>query len=398
MAWRTPTPDLTAFRERVKNGGIWIFQDSLVQVLPELLVSRDLATGEKRWSMQLAAGQYGCGSSARINEGRIAVLSGMYCEYLIVVDLATGSEVALIELQSARLASYGTPALLGDTVAVSSGEGSAGFRISDGEQLWWTEPRGQCAETSFTVLDEKFVSRMSCGVECNDLGRCGFGYESTGLRATTESGEELWRWKFDHEVDGSRLDILGVISVEPLVILAELGRTFDSTRIFLVEDPRASVLRELSYDPSQHDRPCGATNLWLCNAVVGGNYMALRGEGDTGMSIVDLTTGDIVGDIASEGGRPVRPVAMVEGEFLAYRQGEGQQPGRLVAIDPERLSERTVMALDASAAAAEHDLWRADPDSVRMFWDSESGAFVMGETAFAADRLGQPDHAVLVYR
>lgn len=99
---------------------------------------------------------------------RIAVLAGMYCEHLIVVDLTTGEQVVTIALESARLLpSYGRPAILGDTVVVGSAGGGAGFRISDGEQLWWSPLDAECVETSFTVANGAFVSRLACGYDCN---------------------------------------------------------------------------------------------------------------------------------------------------------------------------------------------------------------------------------------
>ncbi|MFI9464949.1 hypothetical protein [Streptomyces xiamenensis] len=397
-AWHIPAPDLSIFDERVQQGGVWLYEDTVVRVMPEALVSYALADGSERWSMPLAAGSNGCTSSSQIDAGRIAVLSGMNCEYLVVVDLATGEDRATISLTSTRLkVPYQEPALLGDTVAVGSPLGGAGFRISDGEQLWWHEPGGRCVETGYTVLDDILVSEVACGTGCNDLGICGYGYAATGLRATTENGEELWRWEFGHEVEGSQLEIIGVISVDPLVIHARLDGTFGGVhRIFVVEDTRNSVLREVGYQKDRHLPPCTVLATWWCaDAVVGGDYLAVSGMDTVGLSVFDLATGELVGDVPPEG-RSMRPIAMVEDEFLVYRGEWEDRPGMVVAIDPQTMTQRTVMTLDEDAAL-EHDMWGIAGYGVRLVWDTPTRTLVMAATEIS-ESARLPETSLLAYR
>ncbi len=401
LRWRTPMPDLTSFTENVMDRGLWITGDSLVQVMPEALVAHSLKTGEEQWSMPLAAGAQGCGSSPAMDAQRIAVLAGMYCEHLMVVDLTTGEQVVTIALESARLLpSYGRPAILGDTVVVGSAGGGAGFRISDGEQLWWSPLDAECVETSFTVANGAFVSRLACGYDCNGREECFHGWESAGLRATTEDGRELWRWVFDYATEGSRLDIMGVLSVEPLVIVAGLDMYGGGRRIYVVEDPGESVLTEVGNDVTDYRRPCTLSSIWLCpTALVGADHVALSGWIDEeGMPVIDLVSGELRNRDDDADARAAYPVAVVEGEFLAYRPGMAGQPGSLVAMDPRSLEERTVMTLDGKAAEAEQELWTHAANDVRMLWDAESGTFVMAAHAFASHRAEQPADALLVYR
>ncbi|CAL9382461.1 hypothetical protein SUDANB171_01086 [Streptomyces sp. enrichment culture] len=128
-----------------------------------------------------------------------------------------------------------------------------------------------------------------------------------------------------------------------------------------------------------------------------GDYLALTAGGDIGLSIVDLSTGDLVGEVtANDWG--IHPVTVVEGEILAYRPGTEALAGTVVAIDPETLSERIVMALEATAAAMEHDLWSSEINHVQMFRDIESHTFVMARGDYAPRREQQPGSAMLAYR
>ncbi|MFB4192769.1 outer membrane protein assembly factor BamB family protein [Streptomyces carpaticus] len=398
LAWQIPAPDTSSFDEEVREAGLWLHEDTVVRVMPDALVSYAVSDGSERWRMPLAAGRDSCTSSPRIDAGRIAVLSGMSCEHLIVVDLTSGEQQATIALGTTRMkAPYLQPAILGDTVAIGSWNGGAGFRISDGEQLWWHQPSGRCAETGFTVLEDRFVSRLECGTGCNDLGVCGYGHTGTGLRATTEDGEELWRWEFDYEVEGSRLDITGVISVEPLVIHVRLDGMFPGDeRVFVVEDTRNSVLTEVGYEKNRHASPCSLQAPWWCGgALVGGDYLALSGMDAVGLSVFRLTTGELVGDVPADGAT-MRPIAMVEGELLVYRGERGEHPGALLAIDPETLAERTVMTLDANAAP-EADMWGALGYDVRIAWDSRTRTLIMASAAFHTN-APRKETALLAYR
>ncbi|MFE0691278.1 hypothetical protein ACFV0Z_24365 [Streptomyces xiamenensis] len=342
LAWRAPSPDLSSFSERVDRGGLWLHDNAVVRVTPEALMSHGLATGEELWCVPLAAGVNGRLYSHRIDSDRIAVLSGMNCEHLLVIDVVTGEEHASFPLETARLAQpHAGLAILGDKVVVSSIAGSLGFR----------------------------------------------------------GGQELWRWTFDVETEGSRMEISGVISIDPLVVFAELDGSLHTSRIYVVEDTRESILREVSYDfTDRHHAPCESSHIWWCNrAVADGDYLALTARGAVGLSIVDLSTGDLVGDVSANG-RGNHPVAVVEGEILAYRPGTEALAGTVVAIDPETLLERMVMALDATAAAMEHDLWSSEINHVRMFWYIESHTFVMARGDYAPSREQQPDSALLSYR
>ncbi|MGW8850484.1 hypothetical protein ACWGNE_22255 [Streptomyces xiamenensis] len=342
LAWRAPSPDLSSFSERVDRGGLWLHDNAVVRVTPEALMSHGLATGEELWCVPLAAGVNGRLYSHRIDSDRIAVLSGMNCEHLLVIDVVTGEEHASFPLETARLAQpHAGLAILGDKVVVSSIAGSLGFR----------------------------------------------------------GGQELWRWTFDVETEGSRMEISGVISIDPLVVFAELDGSLHTSRIYVVEDTgNQSSEKSATTSPTgtMHRARVrtsgGATERWPM-----GDYLALTARGAVGLSIVDLSTGDLVGDVSANG-RGNHPVAVVEGEILAYRPGTEALAGTVVAIDPETLLERMVMALDATAAAMEHDLWSSEINHVRMFWDIESHAFVMARGDYAPSREQQPGSALLAYR
>jgi hypothetical protein len=87
---------------------------------------------------------------------------------------------------------------------------------------------------------------------------------------------------------------------------------------------------------------------------------------------------------------------MVEDEFLVYRGEWEDHPGMVVAIDPQTMTQRTVMTLDEDATL-EHDMWWVTGYGVRLVWDTHTRTLVMASTEFS-ESVRQPETSLLTYR
>ncbi|MFE7051693.1 hypothetical protein ACFVAM_25365, partial [Streptomyces californicus] len=77
----------------------------------------------------------------------------------------------------------------------------------------------------------------------------------------------------------------------------------------------------------------------------------------------------------------------VEDEFLVYRGEWEDHPGMVVAIDPQTMTQRTVMTLDEDATL-EHDMWWVTGYGVRLVWDTHTRTLVMARCS--ADYASAP--------
>lgn len=346
LAWEVPAPEVSEEDIIVAAEGAWFTRDTLVRLMDDAIVSYDLATGKERWSVPLERGGGDCQASPTASENRIAVLRGRDCEELTVLDIATGQELTTFPLTGEFTpGEYDYPAILGDTIAVSWGIGGSGYSL-DGEQLWRTSDSEPCPETSYAVMDGMFVSQTECGF---------VGDEGGSIRATDESGTELWEWEYEPTYEGEELQVNSVISADPLVVSARLGDDIvdAEAHIFVIDEKHRTIKHDLDFDLDRYPDPCQVNTLAQCSAAVahdGRLYLPnlAKGGGDNEISVYDLTTGQAiyeVGPITSTGGA-LRPFGVSDDKILVYQAGTFDVEGMVMTLDPETEELSPLMALD----------------------------------------------------
>ncbi|MDT0341063.1 outer membrane protein assembly factor BamB family protein [Streptomyces litchfieldiae] len=341
MAWAGNAP--AGDGQSIEARGLW-YQDGLVvKHMGDAITAFAAATGDEAWTFPLAPGEFGCRASVTADAGRIALHQGFHCEILTVLDIVTGEEVMSLEMTSHPPPSqFDVPAILGDTVAVGygTGTGGAGYSISQEQQIWRTEPGETCPETGYAVWDDMFVSVVSCAQGAGDRG---------GVRATTESGRELWRWRVE---EGEAFAVLGVLSVEPLVVYGQYGQGYGGGDVafLVVDDARESVATEIAWDDDRHGAPCSRGDLSGCPLalVEGDRLYAVDSLIGNSIRVHDLTAGHALYEITPEHGGIVTLAGSVDGEVLLYEGPEGGS-GVVRALDPATEETRDVMRLNQRA-------------------------------------------------
>jgi outer membrane protein assembly factor BamB len=411
LAWYVAAPPVAEAGESVAAPGVWISGDTVVRLMGDAITAYDFESGEEAWTLPIVHGEPhnagtssgGCGASRNADDGRIALLQGRDCEILTVVDISSGEEVVSMPLDSQHVAdALDAPAILGDTVAVGDGFLGSGYSISEGRQIWRTEPFAPCPETAYTVFGDRFISVVECGAD---------GRDGMSIRATTEGGEELWEWTHDPDSPEDAFEFRGLISVNPLVIYVRTGEIGDQTdRILVIDEDRDAVAHELDYNADRQGWPCAVNSFTDCDlAVIGDSYLYLAAQLDErGKLIVfDLETGHALYEVDPPGGWGVRPIDVMDGKLLVYQVADREREGEVLAFDPQTEEFSQVMALDPRAHDQEFAMMSANtvsPHDLRVLWESDTATLILVNEMFQGPGYGLDSEDVedlgslLVYR
>ncbi|UCM88536.1 collagen-like triple helix repeat-containing protein [Streptomyces marincola] len=396
LAWEVPAPEVSEEENIIDAKGTWLTEDAFVRVTPDSLVSYDLATGQENWSLPFEFSGGGCLPSSNVSDHRVALLQGRDCEVLTVVDIAAGTEVMSMQIESEWPTSAGSvPAILGDTVAVGTGVAGLGFSISRQEMIWQPPANSDCRESAYTVVDDMFVSQLSCGFA---------GDEGGSIRATDESGDtELWEWAYGPTYEGEPFEVQSVVSVDPLVVTATVGEDYtaaDHARVLVIDENHEEVAGELDYDQDRYLRPCETNsfdNCWLGVEHEGFLYLPSNVPyGDNAVEAFDLSTGQPLWEVPAINGGQILPFGVQDGQILAYQVASAELEGMVVAIDPATEEVRPIMALDRAARPQEHALMSGIfVHDQHIIW--RDNTLVLANRSFYSSD-GADVRSVLVYR
>ncbi|MGK5531773.1 outer membrane protein assembly factor BamB family protein [Streptomyces sp. URMC 129] len=396
LAWDLPVPAVTEEQIVVDARGAWFVDDAFVRVMPDALISYDLATGEENWNVPFESSDGNCLASPNVSENRVALLQGRDCEVLTVVDISTGEEVMSMPLDSEWPTSSGSyPAILGDVVAIGTGVSGMGFSISGEEKLWESKTSDRCREAEYMVVDDMFLSKLTCG---------DFGDEGGSIRATDESGQELWEWEFGATHENQELSVDSVISADPLVVTATVGSDVSdpgASHIFVVDDNHQEIAHDLDYDIDRYMGPCEVntlSNCWL--GVVHDDFLYLPTNvpyGDNAVAAFNLSTGQALYEVPALNGGQIWPFGVQDGKILAYQPASDTLEGLVVTIDPETESIAPLMALDRTARAQEFTLSSSFlVHNQQPMWHDNTLVLVNRSFYDTDDEANKP--ALLVYR
>ncbi|WP_168220759.1 PQQ-binding-like beta-propeller repeat protein [Streptomyces sp. RFCAC02] len=399
LAWDQPAPEVSADDLTLEGRGGWLTDDAFVRVMPDGIVSYDLASGAENWSLPFETSRGECKASLNADGGRIAILQGRDCEVLTVVDIVAGREVTSIPLgDDYTPGQYHYPAILGDTVAVGWGVGGGGYSISSGERIWRSTLGSQrCIEGDYAVMDGSFVSLLSCETSNGTP-------DGGAIRVTDEGGREQWSWEYGTEYEGEPFEVSSVVSLDPLVVDAGIGEGdygMGDPHLLVVNEEHTEVEHVLDYDTTRYVAPCRLNTFADCRlGVVLDDHLFLatnEPNGDAGIVAFDLTTGRAEYEVPALNGGDIRPVGAVDGKVLAYQPSDGTVEGLVVAIDPATEEATSVMALDHETVAEETALMTGlFPDDRLVLW--QDGTLVLTAQVFYEGDSASGRPAVLAYR
>ncbi|WP_181010429.1 PQQ-binding-like beta-propeller repeat protein, partial [Streptomyces sp. SM14] len=375
--------------------GVWFEGDDLVRVSGQEVISWDMNTGEQNWSY--AASRGNCASSLESSEGLVAMMEGLDCEILTILDITTGESVLNIDMPDGFINDGTYPAILGDHVAVATGAGGFGWLVSTGEPVWEPQSGEECSVNAYGVHDGQFIEHQKCGSSF-DKGVPGH------VVARAEDGEEQWRWSYEPQYDKKEFELQSLVSVEPLVVRAELkeeGADFgDREEVLLaIEDDFSGVKSRLDFSSDRHADLCRFGSPLVCPSyVVEDGLLFLAGTDTPGTVIaVELETGNAlweVGPIDDESGA-LRPIAAVDGKIVVYQLATYSDPGKILALDPSSESAEEIMLLSPEGNSDERDIFGMsnEADSRAIWVDNR---FVLIRQTYYDHRREQS--ALLVYQ
>jgi outer membrane protein assembly factor BamB len=249
VSWQVSHTDLPS---TFRADDYWVTDEHLVRRLPGRVVAYDLESGDEAWEFALDGPKEDeCSSSREVSNNRVALLrrtggDGDVCAKLTVLDISTGKEVLTTEFPTPEAPSKDkgldetppapiradTPVMFGERVVVP-GEHVRVVDLASGAEVQTPVSGGGCAMRLSGVFADVMLADMLCGKS-----------ERTGvLRAFDANFNLLWEWKLPENETGDPLPVLGVLSVDPLVV--EVGFSGHQPKLMRV-DPTSGDAVQLS--------------------------------------------------------------------------------------------------------------------------------------------------------
>ncbi|WP_460396913.1 outer membrane protein assembly factor BamB family protein [Actinophytocola sediminis] len=256
--------------EAIVVDAYWITDQHLVRRLPGRVVAYDLKSGDEAWTFELpGSDKVHCPSSQTPADNKVALLTSTdpaksnVCGAVTVLDLGTGEQVSTTELladQPRLVPSNGdTPVIFGQRLLIG-GEASHVLDPDTGEPASVPGSYSACVPQSFGVFGELLIAQTDCETEDGD--------EVMRLRAFDANFGLVWEW--ENPMDENKKDqlpVLGVLSVEPLVV--DVGHSGHQSQLVRVDVRTGKTTRFSEYDAgsvrSKDLRACNDTSLQSCH-------------------------------------------------------------------------------------------------------------------------------------
>ncbi|UVS80464.1 PQQ-like beta-propeller repeat protein [Actinokineospora sp. UTMC 2448] len=335
----------------------WVTDEHLVRRLPGRVVAYELKTGETAW--ELPVGEVDddrCPSSVGHSGLRVALLvatgdkSPQTCEKLTVVDIGAGREVFTVDLPPIERVPVriDVPVVFGEHVVIPSRAGTRVLAIDDGAVRSTPKPDAACKSTKAALFGDLLLAQAEC-----DNGK----ESDIRLRSFGADLKMVWEWVTPQGDDGEPLPVLGVLSLDPLVV--ELGHSGGDTRLMRVDPGSGRTVRIAEYTGGTRGDYMSACDGWAMGTcemakVVGDKVilttvMVRVNPGDPraapGMEATDrrnelvafdLGTGERAWRTGIEPGRTLSLVATADGSVAAYRpEDPNGGMGILYSVDPD---------------------------------------------------------------
>ncbi|MEU5957787.1 PQQ-binding-like beta-propeller repeat protein [Streptomyces sp. NPDC047525] len=344
MAFRFSVDDMSP-GEEYETPGTWATDKILAKGINRTLVGfkigKDASTGDETWRTPLAGPI--CGLTRHVTvEGRTAVLHRSKndpeapCDHVAFVDIDTGEKVWEKEFPTSGTVFGQDPtsvSLTHGTVAVTWGNGSAGYDMDTGDRLW-RKARVSGCEHAGLAGGRGLLMLLAC-VHTKDTT-----YQVQKLNPRT--GDAKWTYLVADGVKGVNL-----LSAEPAVIAPAAG-DIQVTHLISLDDRgkrRATIGLEGGHYVVNCDTATGFDAVDSCpSTVVSGDQVFVMSREDPHGDMVnnanrivsfDLATGKTVKKFESGNDQLLYPLRMSGDQLLAYRESSDRiTPMGVVSLNP----------------------------------------------------------------
>ncbi|MET9828540.1 PQQ-binding-like beta-propeller repeat protein [Streptomyces sp. NPDC006385] len=337
----------------ISVSGSWLTDKAYVKSGVSEIVGYDPDKGTKLWTIKLPGPV--CRASEHMTEDNLTAIAyepakptekrpSHGCSQVAAIDLDAGKKLWTKTAEvNGRQIFYDNITVSGGTVAAGGTSGGAAFDIESGKQLWVPKADDSCYDLGYAGGPKLVVVR-----------KCG-SYDTPQLNIQTidpTSGKVISEYKMAEGVEYA-----SVISTEPLVVAAELGKT-DSigiSDVFSIDNKTGKLRIRISVPAAQYAARCsGVTTIEACTGVVVGNdrlYVETKqhqGGGEYGQTneivAFDLGTGKQTGQRADAGDRyTITPLRMDGGNVIAYKRPPYDKGGQIVSIDGGSFKETKLL-------------------------------------------------------
>ncbi|MGW0391107.1 outer membrane protein assembly factor BamB family protein [Streptomyces sp. NPDC003042] len=367
--------------------GQWVVGDTVVKTIDKTLVGYAVTDGKEKWKLDLGAEL--CGHTHQTTaDGKTVIVvqdaSGSECNQMKLIDLKAGTAGWTKEVAKEGLFDSSidvSPSITGDTVAINRMTKSTAYRISTGDKLFSGSGPEGCQPSTYVGGNGKMIAVATC--HDADLTQ-------EVQDADPATGKTTWSYKLPK---GWR--VTSVYSVDPIVL--DIGNRDTKERAVITLGPDGKKRSSMAAE-GQFQVNCGNSTgegLQGCgSSAVDANtlYLMTVKEGGYNNEVVafDLTTGKAKWRTPAGDKRIITPLRAANGQLIAYRTGQLDQPGEIISI-PAAGGSPTVLLRNPSGPAAKIE--GSFMSSGEM--DYADGRFFMSVSRLAAQ--GKDEKLLMVF-
>jgi PQQ-like domain len=349
VAWQAPVPAFSGDKKLVP--GTWFTDKVLAKTELSAVTGYDLNTGAKRWRIPLPGPV--CAAATAANGDRTAVLyrAGDSCTHAMGLDLSEGKvlwnrSLPRSQYRDGKPIKEAQVAVSANIAAVTWGEGTKGYRLSDGRPQWGRTSGRDCSSTGFVGgphLVEVNWCKEQLSANKGEPRRERLRYYVRGRSPVT--GNALWKWEAP-----DRVQVEAVLSTDPVVLGTSTGDSVGPTELLTLDrkgEPGVDIDLGKNDDPSATNPTAYNTGCFLglescVNILVTkkavylptNDQPAAAGRHTDQIVAVDLATGAQRWRETADPGRSGVPVGTADGDPIVYLPATGKQGGKLLRFDP----------------------------------------------------------------
>ena len=394
----------------------WLTDEHLVRRLPGRVVAYELTTGKEAWELPVGkVDDDRCPSSVEHSSLRVALLVATgegvasACEQLVVVDIGAGKEVATADLPPIGAQKTGAgdvPVVFGERVVIPGSAGTRVLDITNGAVVSMPNPESACKSEKVALFGDLLLAQAKCA---NEEGT------SIRLRSFDANLAPVWEWATPEGEDGQPLPVLGVLSLDPLVV--EVGHSGHGSQLMRVDPTSGETVPISEYTGygGKYMSACDGLSMGVCEMakVADGKVIlttvAISVDPDSpdaaaGMQATDHRNELVAFDLATGAeawrtgivaGRTLSLVPTDDGSVAAYQPKDfNGTKAILFSVDQENGELAPLLPIGPKADGNEklHTHLRSAAfrgDNQLAFW--RAGVFVIFRAVHRDSDIGEPD-------
>ncbi|GGO88413.1 outer membrane protein assembly factor BamB family protein [Wenjunlia tyrosinilytica] len=365
VAWQAPVPEFSGDKAVVP--GTWFTDKVVAKTTTASVTGYRLDSGSKAWSVPVPGPV--CAAASTANGRRTAVLyrTGRSCTHLMGIDLNAGKMLwtrllPKSEYRDGKPIESASVAVAANNVAVAWGEGTKGYRLSDGEPRWGRSSSRNCTAEGFVGGDRLLaVGWCRQGADDEPDPKDKKKDKKKEKKAPKDNavqyyvrernpatGNARWKWRAPKGVE-----VEAVLSTSPVVLGTSTGNSVGPTGLLTLDDkgePGVEIdlgKNEDTADPNKTAYKTGCSlGLESCVNILTTKdtvYLPTNdkkvpgGTADRTNEIVavDLSTGAERWREQADPERTALPVGTADGDPVVYLGATGKQGGKLLRLDPK---------------------------------------------------------------